>query len=119
MASARTVPRWWCCCTAGRARVARLIWSLPLLRACWHRGFDVLRVNLRDHGDSHHLNRELFNSTRSPEVASALQGFVDERDYRHLFLVGFSLGGSFALRVAADAGAELGVSGLRCRLPAG
>jgi predicted alpha/beta-fold hydrolase len=74
-------------------------------------GFDVLRVNLRDHGDSHHLNRELFNSTRSPEVASALQGFVDEHEYRKLFLVGFSLGGSFALRVAADAGEELGVSG--------
>ena len=34
-------------------------------------GCDVLRLNLRDHGDSHHLNRELFNSTRSPEVASA------------------------------------------------
>ena len=73
-------------------------------------GFDVLRINLRDHGDSHHLNPELFNSTRSPEVASALQGFVDERDYQRLFLVGFSLGGSFVLRIAADRGAELGVN---------
>lgn len=72
-------------------------------------GFDVLRVNLRDHGDSHHLNRELFNSTRSPEVASALQEFNAAQAYEHVFLAGFSLGGSFALRIAADAGTEIGL----------
>lgn len=74
------------------------------------RGFDVLRVNLRDHGNSHHLNLELFNSTRSPEVASALQGFVKSHDYENHFIAGFSLGGSFALRIAADAGVELGLN---------
>ena len=67
-------------------------------------GFDVLRINLRDHGDSHHLNRELFNSTRSPEVASALVNFVGERNYLNTAIGGFSLGGSFALRIAADRG---------------
>lgn len=73
------------------------------------KGYDVLRVNLRDHGPSHHLNRELFNSTRSPEVASALQGYVDQLACRGIYLAGFSLGGSFALRIAADNGTELGV----------
>ncbi len=72
-------------------------------------GCDVLRLNLRDHGDSHHLNRELFNSPRSPEVASALANFLAPRDYTRACLVGFSLGASFALRVAADRGAELGL----------
>ncbi|MDH3633437.1 MAG: alpha/beta fold hydrolase [Gammaproteobacteria bacterium] len=72
-------------------------------------GFDVLRVNLRDHGDSHHLNRELFNSTRSPEVASALLEFVDNHTYDHVFLAGFSLGASFALRIAADSGSGIGL----------
>jgi len=73
------------------------------------RGFDVLRINLRDHGDSHHLNRELFNSTRSPEVASALQAFVDSHDYEHVSLCGYSLGASFALRIAADSGTGIGL----------
>ena len=72
-------------------------------------GYDVLRVNLRDHGDSHHLNRELFNSTRSPEVASALRDFIDRRPYEHVFIAGFSLGASFALRIAADSGQALGL----------
>lgn len=91
----------------GSSRSSYLVTTAAGLLA---QGYDVLRINLRDHGDSHHLNPELFNSTRSPEVASALQGFIDERDYQHLFLVGFSLGGSFVLRIAADRGAELGVN---------
>ena len=70
--------------------------------------FDVLRVNLRDHGFSHHLNRELFNSTRSPEVASALKNYLAADAWEQVYIAGFSLGGSFALRIAADAGTELG-----------
>ncbi|KJS04645.1 MAG: hypothetical protein VR73_14115 [Gammaproteobacteria bacterium BRH_c0] len=72
-------------------------------------GFDVLRLNLRDHGDSHHLNRELFNSTRSPEVAGAIGNFLGQHDYGDVFLGGYSLGGNFALRIAADHGRDLGV----------
>ncbi len=73
-------------------------------------GYDVLRVNLRDHGDSHHLNCELFNSTRSPEVASALERWVTDRQYPRVFLAGFSLGASFALRIAADRGRQIGLA---------
>ncbi len=90
----------------GSSRSSYLVTTAAGLLA---QGFDVLRVNLRDHGDSHHLNRELFNSTRSPEVASALQGFIDEESYEAVFLVGFSLGGSFALRIAADRGEAMGL----------
>jgi len=90
----------------GSSRSSYLVTTAERLLA---RGYDVLRLNLRDHGDSHHLNRELFNSTRSPEVASALQGFVDAHTYERRFIVGFSLGASFALRVAADSGPGLGL----------
>jgi uncharacterized protein len=38
-------------------------------------GFTICRLNLRDHGDSHRLNRELFNSTRLTEVIGAMQDF--------------------------------------------
>ena len=91
----------------GSSRSSYLVTTAARLLA---QGYDVLRVNLRDHGNSHHLNRELFNSTRSPEVASALQGFVDTADYERRYIAGFSLGGSFALPIAADAGVELGLN---------
>jgi len=69
----------------------------------WNAGYRVVRVNLRDHGDSHHLNEELFHSCRLGDAIGAVrwiqQTFPDER----LYLCGFSLGGNFALRIAAQA----------------
>ncbi|HVU81931.1 MAG TPA: alpha/beta hydrolase, partial [Rhodanobacteraceae bacterium] len=36
-------------------------------------GWDVFRLNFRDHGDTHHLNRELFHSCRIDEVVAAVR----------------------------------------------
>ena len=72
-------------------------------------GFDVLRLNLRDHGDSHHLNPELFNSTLLAEVGDAIKSFTSDRSYSNTFLAGFSLGGNFTLRIVADRAKELGI----------
>ena len=74
-------------------------------------GFDVLRLNFRDHGPSHHLNRQLFNSTRTSEVADAIADFLTHSGHRYhrRVLAGYSLGGNFALRIAADRGSELGL----------
>jgi uncharacterized protein len=66
-------------------------------------GFDVVRLNLRDHGATHHLNRELFHSCRLPEVVGAVQRIQALFPGQPLHLVGFSLGGNFMLRVAAQA----------------
>lgn len=73
-------------------------------------GFDVLRLNLRDHGNSHHLNREFFNSTMLEEVGDAIKKFNLKNNYKNVFLGGFSLGGNFTLRLAADRGNELGIT---------
>lgn len=64
-------------------------------------GIDVFRLNLRDHGDTHHLNEGIFNSTLVPEVISAIENLQSRVDYADYSLVGFSLGGNFCLRVAA------------------
>jgi predicted alpha/beta-fold hydrolase len=66
-------------------------------------GFDVFRLNFRDHGDTFALNRELFHSCRIDEVVAAVRAVIDAHRARHAFLIGHSLGGNFALRVAARA----------------
>ncbi len=70
-------------------------------------GLDVLRINFRDHGESHHLNRGIFNSTMTDEVAEAIDSFLMDHSYDYIFMAGFSLGGSFCLRIAADHGSQL------------
>ncbi len=66
-------------------------------------GYDVFRLNLRDHGPSHHLNKELFNSTRLSDVLEAIQWIQQRYPHDKNYLAGFSLGGNFSLRVAAKA----------------
>ena len=66
-------------------------------------GYDTFRLNLRDHGDTHHLNKGVFNSTLIEEVMNAIVDLQSRLNYRRYTLVGFSLGGNFSLRVAANA----------------
>jgi predicted alpha/beta-fold hydrolase len=71
-------------------------------------GWDVFRLNFRDHGDSHHLNEALFHSCRIDEVVHALGEIAERWPTRPMALAGFSLGGNFALR-AGLAAPQLGI----------
>jgi predicted alpha/beta-fold hydrolase len=66
-------------------------------------GFDVFRLNFRDHGGTFALNRDLFHSCRIDEVVGAVARIAVRHAAPRVFLVGHSLGGNFALRVAARA----------------
>jgi predicted alpha/beta-fold hydrolase len=66
-------------------------------------GWDVFRLNFRDHGDSHALNEALFHSCRIDEVAHAVGDIAKRWPSRPMAIAGFSLGGNFALRVALRA----------------
>ena len=68
-------------------------------------GYDVFRLNLRDHGPGLHadavaLNPGVFVGTLIEEVAAATQQIARLAGERPFHIVGASLGGSFALRLA-------------------
>ena len=69
-------------------------------RYFFRRGFDVFRLNLRDHGRSHHLNRDLFHGALTEETFQAVRNISTLFPDGPCFLIGFSLGGNFALRIA-------------------
>lgn len=69
-------------------------------RALFAGGFDVFRLNFRDHGASHHLNRGLFYAAQLDEVFAAVAEVAASAGDRPAFLAGFSLGGNFALRIS-------------------
>jgi uncharacterized protein len=66
-------------------------------------GLNVVRLNLRDHGPTHHLNRELFHSCRLEEVVGAVAAIAQGVPHRRLFFWGYSLGGNFGLRLGLRA----------------
>ena len=65
----------------------------------FQQGHDVFRLNLRDHGTSHHLNPGVFNGTLSEEFFQAVKNIAAMVAPRDCYLIGFSLGGNFALRL--------------------
>ena len=76
---------------------------LSAANALYTQGYSIFRLNLRDHGKTHHLNKELFNSTRINEIIQAVKNIQRLFPHDKNYLAGFSLGGNFALRVAAQA----------------
>jgi predicted alpha/beta-fold hydrolase len=71
--------------------------------ALFDAGFDVFRLNFRDHGDTYDLNRALFHSCRIDEVVNAVGRIIAAHPAPRNVLIGHSLGGNFALRVAVRA----------------
>jgi predicted alpha/beta-fold hydrolase len=74
-------------------------------------GYDVFRLNLRDHGPRHllnpcSLNRGLFLGTLIEEVATAAQRVAELAGERPFYIVGASMGGNFALRLALRHGQQ-------------
>jgi predicted alpha/beta-fold hydrolase len=62
-------------------------------------GYATFRLNLRDHGGTHHLNEAMFHSGRMDEVLDAVGAAHALAPEGPLLVIGFSLGGNFALRV--------------------
>ncbi len=50
---------------------------LSLAQSLFNAGFDIVRLNLRDHGETHHLNRDIFHSCLLPEVVGAVKRLQD------------------------------------------
>nr|WP_165783216.1 alpha/beta fold hydrolase [Leptospira barantonii] len=78
--------------------------STYILRTSHHfyeKGYDIFRLNYRDHGDTHHLNPEPFNGSLIEETYEAIRKatFFAAKNVP-VYITGFSLGGNFTLRVA-------------------
>ena len=74
-----------------------------LANSLYQEGLDIYRLNLRDHGDSHHLNENLFHSCRIEEVVHAVKDIQTQFPHKKFIMCGFSLGANFALRIASRA----------------
>ena len=63
-------------------------------------GYSTARINLRDHGETAHLNEGMFNSALINEVIALVRALTTQYGSAGTGLLGYSLGGNFALRVA-------------------
>jgi uncharacterized protein len=87
---------------------AESYYILALANRLFGAGVEVVRLNLRDHGDTHHLNEGIFHSCRLDEVCGAVGAIARRFPGTPPWIVGFSLGGNFALRVGASEDPRVG-----------
>jgi predicted alpha/beta-fold hydrolase len=66
----------------------------------FQQGYAIFRLNFRDHGNSHHLNEGIFYAVLTEEVFAAVRYVAGQHENLPVHIVGFSLGGNFALRIA-------------------
>ena len=66
----------------------------------YDKGYDIFRLNLRDHGNSHHLNEGLFHGALIDETFNAVRTISRLSNDKPSYVIGFSLGGNYALRIA-------------------
>lgn len=98
---------------------ANSAYVLNLSRRLLSEGWEVARINFRDHGGTHHLNAEIFHSCRIDEVVGAVADLARRYPARPMVAAGFSLGGNFALRVALRApAAGIPLAGVAAVCPA-
>ncbi|TDJ40695.1 MAG: alpha/beta fold hydrolase [Gammaproteobacteria bacterium] len=84
----------------GGDRSSYMLSNAMALRAA---GFNVARLNMRDHGDTEALNEVMFNSGRIGEIIDASAQLARTYGCGGAGLMGFSLGANFALRAASSA----------------
>ena len=72
----------------------------------WAAGMNVVRMNMRNCGDTEALTPTLYHSGLSADVGAVAEELIREDSLQHIAIVGFSMGGNLALKLAGEWGAD-------------
>ncbi len=72
----------------------------------WRAGANVIRMNMRNCGDTERLSPTLYHSGMSSDVGAVLRHFIEHERLASVALVGYSMGGNMVLKLAGELGTE-------------
>ncbi len=72
----------------------------------WAAGMNVVRMNMRNCGDTENLGPTLYNSSMSGDVGAVARTLIAEDGVRKLALVGYSMGGNLVLKLLGEWGEQ-------------
>jgi predicted alpha/beta-fold hydrolase len=78
------------------------IYMLGTAEKAYRAGFNVVRLNLRNCGNTEHLTPTLYHAGLSSDLRAILRELIDQDDLSHLFVIGFSMGGNMSLMFAGE-----------------
>jgi hypothetical protein len=68
----------------------------------WAAGMNVIRMNMRNCGDTETLTPTLYHSGLSADVGAVAVALIKQDSLQRIAIVGFSMGGNLALKLAGD-----------------
>src|SRR5918912_3666820 len=78
------------------------IYILGTAAKAFSAGFNVVRVNMRNCGNTEHLTPTLYNSGLSNDLRAVAHELIERDHLTHIFLVGFSMSGNMVLKLAGE-----------------
>jgi uncharacterized protein len=72
----------------------------------WAAGMNVVRMNMRNCGDTERLTPTLYHSGLSGDIGAVLRALVEQKRLRRLAAVGYSMGGNLVLKMAGEWGTD-------------
>lgn len=75
-------------------------------RNFYNKGYKVVRINLRGSGSGKGLSKLPYNAGNSEDLLKVLQALKNEETESEIYVIGFSLGGNTALKLAGELGTE-------------
>ncbi|MFT5287779.1 MAG: putative alpha/beta-fold hydrolase [Planctomycetota bacterium] len=82
---------------------ARCGYSYGLAEKALAKGMNAVRLNLRGCGDNEETNAEIYHAGVSPDLRHVLENLKAD-GHREIYVVGMSLGGNVALKLAGELG---------------
>lgn len=80
------------------------VYMLAIARKGFEKGFNVIRMNLRNCGDTEHLTPTLYHGGLSEDLREVVGQLIEGDRLKRLALVGYSLGGNMVLKLAGEYG---------------
>jgi hypothetical protein len=70
----------------------------------WRAGCNVVRMNMRNCGDTEAFSPTLYHSGLSNDVLAVMNFFVERHGLQSISLIGYSMGGNLVLKLAGELG---------------
>lgn len=70
----------------------------------WQAGYNVVRMNVRNCGETEHLSPTLYHSGLSGDVGAVVRSLIGEDGLRRVAVLGYSMGGNQVLKLAGEWG---------------
>lgn len=79
-------------------------YMLTTAAKAFRRGFNVIRVNIRNCGGTEHLTPTIYHGGLTGDLRAVVEELIQRDRLSNLFVAGFSLGGNMVLKLAGEYG---------------